>query len=140
LAGTALTKTPPSRLVVQSIRRDCLYPAATCALNHKSVWELLVATILSAQCTDATVNRVTPELFRKQTNTQVTECGDKLKEPWLVTHLQAGELDSRRPCNAKMAAISEQILLSNSLPWIPGAAFCGVGHCGWASRQVRLLP
>jgi endonuclease III len=46
-------------------RLDQRYPAATCALNHKSAWELLVATILSAQCTDATVNRVTPELFRK---------------------------------------------------------------------------
>lgn len=41
------------------------YPAATCALSHKSAWELLVATILSAQCADATVNKVTPELFRK---------------------------------------------------------------------------
>lgn len=46
-------------------RLDQRYPAATCALTHKSAWELLVATILSAQCTDATVNKVTPELFRK---------------------------------------------------------------------------
>ena len=44
---------------------DELYPAATCALTHASAWELLVATILSAQSTDVTVNRVTPELFRK---------------------------------------------------------------------------
>ncbi len=41
------------------------YPKATCALTHRSAWELLVATILSAQCTDATVNKVTPELFRQ---------------------------------------------------------------------------
>lgn len=46
-------------------RLDQRYPEATCALQHKSAWELLVATILSAQCTDATVNKVTPELFRK---------------------------------------------------------------------------
>jgi len=46
-------------------RLDQRYPAATCALLHKNAWELLVATILSAQCTDATVNKVTPELFRK---------------------------------------------------------------------------
>jgi endonuclease-3 len=46
-------------------RLDQQYPAATCALVHKSAWQLLVATILSAQCTDATVNKVTPELFRK---------------------------------------------------------------------------
>ncbi|MBN9661232.1 MAG: endonuclease III [Acidobacteria bacterium] len=41
------------------------YPNVTCALNHSNAWELLVATILSAQCTDARVNMVTPELFRR---------------------------------------------------------------------------
>ncbi len=41
------------------------YPAATCALHHDSPWQLLVATILSAQCTDKRVNEVTPGLFRK---------------------------------------------------------------------------
>jgi endonuclease III len=40
------------------------YPKAVCALNHRSAWELLVATILSAQCTDVRVNLVTPELFK----------------------------------------------------------------------------
>jgi endonuclease-3 len=42
-----------------------LYPDATCALIHRSPWELLVATILSAQCTDKRVNEVTPGLFAK---------------------------------------------------------------------------
>ena len=41
------------------------YPKATCALHHTSAWELLVATILSAQCTDVRVNMVTPVLFEK---------------------------------------------------------------------------
>lgn len=41
------------------------YPDAKCALNHESAFELAVATILSAQCTDARVNMVTPELFRR---------------------------------------------------------------------------
>ncbi|MBM3785134.1 MAG: endonuclease III [Acidobacteria bacterium] len=44
---------------------DALYPNVTCALNHSNAWELLVATILSAQCTDERVNKVTPGLFRK---------------------------------------------------------------------------
>ena len=44
---------------------DEAYPNAVCALNHRTPWELLVATILSAQCTDARVNMVTPELFRR---------------------------------------------------------------------------
>jgi endonuclease III len=42
-----------------------MYPAATCALDHRNPWELLVATILSAQCTDKRVNEVTPGLFEK---------------------------------------------------------------------------
>jgi len=46
-------------------RLDERYPSATCALHHHSAWELLVATILSAQCTDVRVNMVTPVLFAK---------------------------------------------------------------------------
>jgi len=42
-----------------------MYPDVTCALTHGSPWELLVATILSAQCTDKRVNEVTPGLFKK---------------------------------------------------------------------------
>ncbi len=42
-----------------------LYPDATCELDHRSPFELLCATILSAQCTDARVNMVTPDLFRR---------------------------------------------------------------------------
>ena len=44
---------------------DKMYPNVTCALHHSNAWELLVATILSAQCTDKRVNMVTPGLFRK---------------------------------------------------------------------------
>ncbi len=41
------------------------YPDAKCSLNHSNAFELLIATILSAQCTDARVNIVTQDLFRK---------------------------------------------------------------------------
>ena len=44
---------------------DRLYPNVTCALHHTNAFELLVATILSAQCTDERVNKVTPGLFAK---------------------------------------------------------------------------
>lgn len=44
---------------------DEMYPGATCALLHRNPWELLGATILSAQCTDKRVNEVTPGLFAK---------------------------------------------------------------------------
>jgi endonuclease-3 len=46
-------------------RLDKLYPNAKCALDHRTPWELLVSTILSAQCTDKRVNMVTPGLFAK---------------------------------------------------------------------------
>jgi endonuclease-3 len=55
-----------SERVAEILKRlNDLYPEATCALTHASAWELLVATILSAQSTDVNVNRVTPGLFRK---------------------------------------------------------------------------
>jgi endonuclease-3 len=43
---------------------EILYPEASCSLRFRNAFELLVATILSAQCTDERVNRVTPEFFR----------------------------------------------------------------------------
>jgi endonuclease-3 len=55
----------PERIKYILNRLDQRYPNVTCALVHKSAWELLVATILSAQCTDVRVNMVTPILFRK---------------------------------------------------------------------------
>lgn len=64
-AKSAYHPTAPERVAEILKRLDQLYPEATCALTHTSAWELLVATILSAQSTDVNVNRVTPELFRK---------------------------------------------------------------------------
>ena len=55
----------PERIAAILKGLDEAYPRAQCALVHRSPWELLVATILSAQCTDVRVNIVTPELFRR---------------------------------------------------------------------------
>ncbi|HLZ46888.1 MAG TPA: endonuclease III [Gemmatimonadales bacterium] len=52
-----------ARKIIAKLKRE--YPDATCALHHYSALELTVATILSAQCTDARVNMVTPHLFAK---------------------------------------------------------------------------
>src|SRR5438477_2995848 len=54
-----------SRIAEILRRLEARYPGVTCALHHRNAWELLVATILSAQCTDVRVNMVTPELFRQ---------------------------------------------------------------------------
>lgn len=55
----------PARLEKIFAALDELFPRATCALQHENPFQLLVATILSAQCTDVRVNKITPELFRK---------------------------------------------------------------------------
>jgi endonuclease-3 len=63
--ASAYNPVAPERISEILSRLDQLYPDVACALTHTSAWELLVATILSAQSTDVNVNRVTPELFRK---------------------------------------------------------------------------
>ena len=52
-----------ARRIVRRLGRA--YPDAHCALHHRDAFELLVATILSAQCTDKMVNQVTPDLFAR---------------------------------------------------------------------------
>ncbi len=56
--------TSPERVaaILEGLRKA--YPDVVCALNHKNAWELTVATILSAQCTDVRVNLVTQDLFK----------------------------------------------------------------------------
>jgi endonuclease-3 len=68
LAGRTLARTPTARaaIVVERLgRRYPGTPAELCALEHRNPYELLVATILSAQCTDKRVNMVTPALFER---------------------------------------------------------------------------
>jgi endonuclease III len=55
-------------LILRRLNQD--YPHVVCALNHSSAWELLTATILSAQCTDVRVNMVTPALFAEYPTVQ----------------------------------------------------------------------
>ncbi len=57
--------TDPKRVAAILAKLDEAYPNATCELNHKNAFELLIATILSAQCTDVRVNLVTQTLFQK---------------------------------------------------------------------------
>jgi len=69
-APKSYNPTSPERISEILKRLDQLYPDVTCALTHKDAWELLVATILSAQSTDVRVNMVTPELFKKYPTVQ----------------------------------------------------------------------
>ncbi len=61
----AKPRTPKGRARVTNERLTAEYPDAACALDHRNAFELLAATILSAQCTDARVNLVTPALFAR---------------------------------------------------------------------------
>ncbi|MBM3717368.1 MAG: endonuclease III [Actinobacteria bacterium] len=58
-------RTPAGRAREVAARLAVLYPEAVCELTHSNAYELLAATILSAQCTDARVNMVTPSLFAR---------------------------------------------------------------------------
>jgi len=62
-AESPVDKRRRTRTIIARLKRE--FPDAKCALDHTSPLELLVATILSAQCTDARVNLVTPALFAK---------------------------------------------------------------------------
>jgi endonuclease III len=64
--SAAAPKLDPKSQATKVLRRlKADYPDATCALGHETAFELLISTILSAQCTDVRVNMVTPELFRR---------------------------------------------------------------------------
>ncbi len=72
----ARPRSPRGRARVVRERLAEEYPDARCALDHRDSFELLVATILSAQTTDATVNRVTPELFRRYPSPEALAAAD----------------------------------------------------------------
>jgi endonuclease-3 len=57
--------TAPKRVAAILAKLDEAYPAATCELKHENAFQLLISTILSAQCTDVRVNQVTQELYKK---------------------------------------------------------------------------
>src|SRR6187399_826711 len=62
------------RRLVRELAR--LYPDARCSLDHATPFQLLVATILSAQCTDARVNLVTPALFARYPDAEAMAAAD----------------------------------------------------------------
>src|SRR5213082_572665 len=69
-AKKAAASTSPQRVQEILKRLEQTYPDVTCALTHNDAWELLVATILSAQSTDVNVNKVTPVIFKKYPTVQ----------------------------------------------------------------------
>jgi endonuclease III len=64
-ASGAAKGTQPDRVAAILEKLDEAYPAVTCALTHETPFQLLISTILSAQCTDERVNQVTKTLYKK---------------------------------------------------------------------------
>jgi endonuclease-3 len=64
-AASVAADTDPKRVTAILAKLDEAYPAATCELKHDNAFQLLISTILSAQCTDVRVNQVTQELYKK---------------------------------------------------------------------------
>src|ERR1700731_4364478 len=62
--------TDPKRVAAILAKLDEAYPTATCELKHENVFQLLISTILSAQCTDVRVNQVTQTLYKKYRNAE----------------------------------------------------------------------
>ncbi len=72
-----------ARAIARGLARA--YPDAWCELDHRSPWELVVATILSAQCTDKMVNRVTPALFAAYRTPRDLAAADPARVESLIT-------------------------------------------------------
>jgi len=62
--------TDPKRVAAILAKLDEAYPTATCELKHENAFQLLISTILSAQCTDVRVNQVTATLYKKYPNAE----------------------------------------------------------------------
>jgi endonuclease III len=70
VARTVGRGTDPKRVAAILAKLDEAYPTATCELKHENAFQLLISTILSAQCTDVRVNQVTQTLYKKYTNAE----------------------------------------------------------------------
>ncbi len=91
-----------ARRVLAGLRR--LYPDADCELDHRDAFELLIATILSAQSTDVTVNRVTPELFARYPDARALAAADPAELERIVhpTGFFRQKARSIRACAARL--------------------------------------
>ena len=116
------------------------YPEAECALNHKSAFQLLIATILSAQCTDERVNIVTKDLFRKY-KTPYDFASAPIRQ--LEKAIQSTGFFRNKAKNIKACSMELVEKFDGEIPQdmealvaLPGVGRktgqCGLGNCVWA--------
>jgi endonuclease III len=124
---TALASSRVSRAAKISGILDDLFPAPAIPLDHGDPFQLLVATILSAQCTDARVNMVTPALFQRAPDAHAMA---KLTPPQIMKFIQTCGL---APGKAKSLASMSRALVAEHGGQVPAdftalEALAGVGH------------
>jgi endonuclease-3 len=101
------TSTKAKRHAAKIVKRlHDAYPDASCALVHKNAYQLLVATILSAQCTDERVNMVTPTLFKRYPDAKAMANADQseLEEMIRSTGFFRAKAKNLRGCCQKLVA------------------------------------
>ncbi len=114
-------------------RLEALYPDAKCSLDFSSPWELLVATMLSAQCTDERVNMVTPGLFRRFPTIQafadapIEEIEDAVRSTGFFRN------------KAKNIQATARLLLSNHEGAVPRSMETMVGLPGVARKTANCV-
>ena len=95
------------------------YPEPKCALEHITPWQLLVATILSAQCTDKRVNMITPALFKKFPTIESFAKAD-IKELEVLFGYESGGISPIPISNKIQSFLDRKIQLEDNI-------FCGFG-------------
>jgi endonuclease III len=102
---TAAKSDIQSRAMKVARRLAADYPDVTCALENESAFELLIATILSAQCTDERVNMVTPELFRRWPNAAAMAMApiDQLEKVIRSTGFYRNKAKNIKACSRELA-------------------------------------
>ena len=107
-------------------RLDEMYPNVTCELHHENAWQLLVATILSAQCTDKRVNMVTPGLFKKYPDIRdfaavsPEELGEDIKSTGFYNNKAKSVIGAAKRVLSEFGGVVPQTM--EEMLTIPGAA------------------
>jgi endonuclease III len=92
-----------------------LYPEARISLDFATPWQCLVATILSAQCTDERVNRTTPELFRRLPDVSAIARAPLEEVQRLIQSTFSGR--SRGPCKRRHAQFWNILMVRSPAGW-----------------------
>ncbi|MDY6038168.1 MAG: endonuclease III [Eubacterium sp.] len=88
-------------------RLENMYPDADCALHHKNVFELIIAVALSAQTTDKSVNKVTPQLFETYPNAEALASANPLEVETYIRRIGMYKTKSKNIVNLAKSLVSE---------------------------------